>query len=50
MGMDRVMLTAFVMLLAGLMLAGVWAFVAYGSSFEVIQDRVTGWVQNLTGD
>jgi hypothetical protein len=47
--MDRVMLTFFVMLLAGLMLAGIWAFVAYGTSFEVFQDRVTGWVQNLTG-
>jgi hypothetical protein len=47
--MDRVMLTAFFMVLAGLMLAAVWAFVAYGSSFEVFQDRVTGWVQNLTG-
>ena len=47
--MDRVMLTAFFMVLAGLLLAVVWAFVAYGSSFEAFQDRVTGWVQNLTG-
>jgi len=48
--MDRVLLTAFVLVLAGIMLAGVWVFVAYGgSTFEVIQDNVTGWVQNLRG-
>jgi hypothetical protein len=49
MQMERVMLTFFAMLLAGLILAGVWAFVTYGSSFEAFEDRVTGWVQNLTG-
>jgi hypothetical protein len=47
--MERVMLTFFAMVLAGLILAGVWAFVAYGSSFEAFEDRVTALIQNLTG-
>ncbi|MCI0600535.1 MAG: hypothetical protein L0Y50_04375 [Beijerinckiaceae bacterium] len=48
--MDRVLLTAFVLVMAGIMLAGVWVFVAYGgATFEVFQDRVTGWVQDLRG-
>ncbi|MCI0467241.1 MAG: hypothetical protein L0Y57_09605 [Beijerinckiaceae bacterium] len=48
--MDRVLLTAFALVLAGLMLAGVWVWIAYGSaSFEVLQDSITGWVQDLRG-
>ena len=45
--MERIMLTFFACLGAGLILAGVWAFVAFGTSFEAFEDRVTAWVQNL---
>jgi hypothetical protein len=47
--MERVMLTFFAMLAAGLILAAVWAFVSYGSSFEAFEDKVTAFIQNLTG-
>ncbi len=47
--MERVMLTFFAMLGAGLVLAAVWAFVSYGSSFEAFEDRITAFIQSLTG-
>ncbi|MBO0733276.1 MAG: hypothetical protein J2P49_02965 [Methylocapsa sp.] len=43
--MDRVMMTFFAMVLAGLMLAAIWAVVSAGTTFEKVEDGVTGWVQ-----
>lgn len=47
--MERVMLTFFAMLGAGLVLAAIWAFVSAGTSFEAFEDRVTALIQSLTG-
>jgi hypothetical protein len=45
--MERIMLTFIACLGAGLILAGVWAFVSYGTAFEAIEDRVTAWLQHV---
>jgi hypothetical protein len=45
--MERIMLTFIACLGAGLILAGVWAFISYGTAFEAIEDRVTAWLQHL---
>jgi hypothetical protein len=49
--MERIMFTFFACLGAGLVLGAIWAFVsgAFGTSFEVFEDHVTAWLQNLTG-
>jgi hypothetical protein len=47
--MERVMLTFIACLAAGLVLAAIWAFVSFGSTFEAFEDRVTAFIQNLTG-
>ncbi len=47
--MERVLFVFFACLGAGLILAGIWAFIAYGTAFEAFEDRVTGWVQGHTG-
>jgi hypothetical protein len=45
--MERIMLTFFACLGAGIVLGAVWAFVSYGQAFEAIEDRVTAWIQSL---
>ena len=45
--MERIMLTFIACLGAGLVLAGVWAFISYGSTFETFEDRVTAWIQHF---
>ncbi len=47
--MERIMLTFLACIGAGLVLAGIWVFISNGTTFEAIEDQVTGWVQGHTG-